>query len=72
VPPPLCSILQTMRHFIGGDSLYLSHLTDARQIATEHMDLRELRATMQADESAWIELLAKDLDPGAIVRDVDE
>src|ERR1700674_5558061 len=67
------SILETMRHFIGGDSLYLSHLTgdQARQIDTNDMDLRGLRAAMEADERAWIELLAKDLDPAAVVQDVD-
>ena len=27
------------------------------------MDLRELRAAMEADERTWTELLAKDLDP---------
>lgn len=68
------SILETMRHFVGGDSLYLFHLTGdhARQIDTAHMDLRELRAAMEVDERAWIELLAKNLDPDAVVKDVDE
>lgn len=36
------------------------------------MDLGELRALMEADERAWIEFLAKDLDPDAVVKDVDE
>ena len=27
---------------------------------------------MQADERTWIELLARDLDPDAVVKDVDE
>jgi uncharacterized damage-inducible protein DinB len=74
VPGTYGSILETMRHFVGGDSLYLSHLTGdrVRRLDTDHMDLQELRAAMEADAKAWIELLAKDLDPAAVVRDVDE
>jgi uncharacterized damage-inducible protein DinB len=36
------------------------------------MDLWELRAAMEANERAWIELPAKQLDPVAVVKDVDE
>jgi uncharacterized damage-inducible protein DinB len=74
IPGTYGSILQTMRHVVGGDSYYLSHLMGdpARQIDTEHMDLLELRAVMEADERAWIEFLAKKLDPDAVVKDVDE
>ncbi|MGZ8651378.1 MAG: DinB family protein [Actinomycetota bacterium] len=74
VPGTYGSILDTMRHSVGGDTYYLSHLTGdpARDINTEHMDLRELRAAMEADERTWIELLAQDLDPNAVVKDVDE
>lgn len=74
VPGTYGSILETMRHFVGGDSLYLSHLTGdrVRRIDTDHMDLQELRAAMKTDEKAWIELLAMDLDPDAVVKDVDE
>ena len=72
VPGTYGSILDTMRHFVGGDSYYLSHLTGDQEIDTDHMDLRELRAAMEADERTWIELLAKDLDADAVVKDVDE
>lgn len=74
VPGTYGSILDTMRHSVGGDTYYLSHLTGdpARDIDTEHMDLRELRAAMEADERTWIELLAQDLDPNAVVKDVDQ
>ncbi len=72
VPGTYGSILDTMRHLVNGDSYYLSHLTRAREIDTDHMDLGELRATMKADERAWIELLAGDLDVDAAVKDVDE
>ena len=72
VPGTYGSILETMRHFVGGDSYYLSHLTGDPEIDTDHMDLRELRAAIEADERTWIELLAKDLDPEAVVKDGDE
>jgi uncharacterized damage-inducible protein DinB len=73
VPGAYGSILDTMRHSVGGDTYYLSHLTGdpSRDINTEHMDLRELRAAMETDERTWIELLANGLDPGAVVKDVD-
>ena len=68
------SILATMRHLVGADTYYLSHLTGdpAREIESEHLGLRELRAAMEADERTWTEFLAQDLDPDAVVKDVDE
>ena len=74
VPGTYGSILGTMRHLVGGDTYYLSHLTGdpAREIETERMDLVELRAEMEADERTWVELLAEDVDPDAVVKDVDE
>ncbi len=73
VPGTYGSILETMRHVVRGDSQYLSHLTSdrGRQIDTENMDLRELRAGAEANERAWTELLARGLEPDAVVRDVD-
>ena len=74
VPGTYGSILGTMRHLVGGDTYYLSHLTGdpTREIESERLDLRELRAAMEADERTWMELLATDLDPDAVVKDADE
>jgi uncharacterized damage-inducible protein DinB len=74
VPGTYGSILDTMRHSVGGDTYYLAHLTGDpdREIESEHMGLRELRAAMEADERTWTELLASDLDPDTVVRDSDE
>jgi len=74
VPGTYGSILDTLRHVVRGDSQYISHLSGdpGRQIATEHMGLLELRAAVETVRSAWIELLAKGLDPDAVVKDVDE
>ena len=74
VPGTYGSILQTQRHLVGGDSWYLFDITGdrARRIDEEQMDLTELRAVMEADGTAWDELLAMDLDPDAVLREVDE
>jgi uncharacterized damage-inducible protein DinB len=74
VPGTYGSILETTRHVIGGDSLYLFHLTgdQARRIDEDRMDLRELRVTIEANRTAWATFLAQDLVPAAIVKDVDE
>ena len=74
VPGTYGSILETMRHLVGGDTYYLAHLTGdpAREIDSDGLGLGELRAEMEADERTWIELLAQDLDPDAVVKDVDE
>ena len=74
VPGTYGSMLETMRHLVGADTYYLAHLTGdpAREIDSDRLDLGELRAEMEADERTWIQLLAQDLDPDAVVRDVDE
>jgi uncharacterized damage-inducible protein DinB len=74
VPGTYGSIMETMRHLVEADTYYLSHLTNdpAREIDPGQMGLGELRAEMQAVEQTWIELLAADPDPDAVVTDVDE
>jgi uncharacterized damage-inducible protein DinB len=69
VPGTYGSILDTMRHLVGGDASYLSVVTDGRvhEIPEETMGLPELRAAMEANGAAWTALLAGDLDPGVVV-----
>jgi uncharacterized damage-inducible protein DinB len=73
VPGTYGSILETMRHLVEGDSDYLSIMTGDRThvIGTEHMDLPELRVVMENDRALWSELLAHDLDPNAMVKEID-
>ena len=68
------SILQTMRHLVGGDSWYLLLITGdpAFSIDEDQMSLSELRAAMETDAAAWSALLAQDLDPDTVVNDKDE
>jgi uncharacterized damage-inducible protein DinB len=78
VPGTYGSILETVRHTVGGDAGYLSVLTDGRraEITEEEearMDLRQLREVMVENERLWKELLASDPDPDAdVVRHRDD
>jgi uncharacterized damage-inducible protein DinB len=74
VPGTYGSILHTMRHLVGGDSWYLFDITGdgARRIDEDQMDLSELRAAIEADGLAWSALLAQDLDPDAVLKEIDE
>jgi len=74
VPGTYGSILATMRHLVEGDSDYLSIMTGDRSylIGADHMDLRELRVAMESYGAAWSAFLAQELDPDAIVHEIDE
>lgn len=63
------SILETVRHLVGGDASYLFVMTGGRtaEIEEAQMDLAELRAVMIDNGSAWSSFLAADPDPDAIV-----
>lgn len=69
VPGTYGSILDTLRHVVGGDASYLSVMTSGRtaEIDEEGMSLAELRAVMAADGVAWASLVAEDLDPDRVV-----
>jgi uncharacterized damage-inducible protein DinB len=63
------SIMETMRHIVGADSYYLSVLTEGLipAIDEDRMDLAELRATLTVNEAAWFGVVARDLDPEAML-----
>jgi uncharacterized damage-inducible protein DinB len=69
VPGTYGSILDTMRHIVGGDSSYLFVLTDGRvpMIDEEQMDLAQLRTAMMGNGAAWSSLVAQDLDPDLVL-----
>ena len=73
VPGTYGSIIETMRHLVEGDSDYLSIMTGDRThlIGAEPMDLPELRVAMENDGAHWSRLLAQDLDPNAMVKEID-
>jgi uncharacterized damage-inducible protein DinB len=69
VPGTYGSIIDTMRHLVGGDASYLNLLTDGRvaTIADEGMGIGELRTAMEGIGEDWRALLAEDPDPERIV-----
>jgi uncharacterized damage-inducible protein DinB len=69
VPGTYGSIMETMRHIVGGDSSYLFVLTGGQVplIDEAAMSLPELRTVIEANGEAWSSLLATDLDPDRVV-----
>jgi uncharacterized damage-inducible protein DinB len=69
VPGTYGSILETMRHLVGGDASYLFATTGGRThlIDEDDMGLPELRTAMEGYDEAWAGLLAEDPDPEAVV-----
>ena len=68
------SILETIRHIVADDWFYLGVLTGRRPAFESHprtMDTVDLSAAVDILDTDWAGLLAGDLDPGAIVREVD-
>lgn len=69
------SVIDTLRHIVGGDASYLELLSDGRVQAVDEsaMGIAELRAVMERNGSAWQQLLAGDLDPDReVVRHRDD
>ena len=73
VPGTYGSILQTMRHLVGDDafSLFVASEEHTPLIDEGQMGLPELRAAMESNGAAWSRLLNEDLDPSAVLREVD-
>ena len=69
VPGTYGSILDTLRHLVGGDCSYLNLLTGGKVAAIdeEQFDLAGLRVAMAANGPAWAALVAQDLDPEVVV-----
>ncbi len=65
VPGTFGSIIDTLRHLVGGDVFYLDVLRggEPERFDEEASDLAMLRAVMAAHDSAWQRLVAGDLDP---------
>ncbi len=63
------SILETIRHVVGGDAGYLNLLTQGAvsPIDEEAMGLEELRAATVGHGQAWGSLVGRSFDPDAMV-----
>ncbi len=69
VPGTFGSILDTVRHLVGGDCSYLELLSGGKvaDIDEEAMDLLALRAALAANGPVWAEVVAGDLDPDRVI-----
>ncbi len=69
VPGTYGSILDTLRHLVGGDSSYLFVLSRERipPIDEDGMDLPQLREVMERHGPAWASVLAADPDPTEVL-----
>ncbi len=69
VPGTYGSILDTLRHLVGGDAGYLFALTEGATplIDSDAMDLSALRAAMERCGSAWSSYLERNPDPDHVV-----
>ena len=72
VPGTYGSIIDTMRHLVGGDVSYLVALTSGRRPAIDdeverQMGLADLRDAMVANGPIWSAFLAQGLDPDTVV-----
>jgi uncharacterized damage-inducible protein DinB len=69
------SIMETLRHIVADDWFYLGVLTGRRPAFASDpgaMDLAGLSAAADVLEAAWAGLLAADLDPDAMVKEIDD
>jgi uncharacterized damage-inducible protein DinB len=74
VPGTYGSILDTLRHLIGSDAwdLFVATGDRASLIDEGDMHLSDLRAAMESHGPAWSRLLAQDLDPDAVLDEIDD
>jgi uncharacterized damage-inducible protein DinB len=74
VPGTYGSVMDTIRHLVEADCWYLFAITGERShlIDEKGMDLPELGAATERNGAAWSRLLGGDLDPDAVLREVDE
>lgn len=68
------SILETLRHLVGGEAFSLCVLDDdaAPPPETDAMSIEQLREVAMATGAGWQEYLAKGPNPAQVRREVDE
>lgn len=72
LPGTYGSIIDTLRHVIGGDLCYLHYLTGEGECdAPEGADLSSLRAIAEDTGSRWHTFVSRNPDPDAVVTEVD-
>ena len=73
VPGTYGSIIDTLRHLVGGDVFYLDVLRSEREpFAEAASDIPTLRTVMVAHDAAWQHLIAGPLDPESDVVEYED
>jgi len=74
VPGTFGSILDTLRHIVGGDVFYLDVLRGGEPEPFDEgsSDIPTLRAVMEGHDPIWRGLIAGDLDPESVVVEYEE
>jgi len=74
VPGTYGSIIDTLRHIVGGDVFYLDVLRggEPEPFDEASSDIPTLRAVMEAHAAVWQRLIAGDLDPTTDVVEYEE
>ncbi len=73
VPGTYGSILDTLRHLVGGDVLFLDILGGEREpFDEEQSDIRTLHAVMEAHGPIWQRLMASEVDPTTDVVEYED
>ena len=74
IPGIYGSVLQTLRHLVGGDAFSLYVLAgdeNGKLDDVSQMSLAELAAATERQGPEWAELLDRDLDPETMVTEID-
>ena len=73
VPGTYGSIIDTLRHLVGGDAFYLDVLRGGEpEPFDEASDIPTLRAVMEGHDPAWQRAIAGDLDPATDVIEYED
>ena len=74
VPGTYGSIIDTLRHLVGGDVFYLDILRGGAPESFDEgrSDIATLRSVMQAHDAAWQRLVAGEADPTTVVIEYEE
>jgi hypothetical protein len=74
VPGTYGSIIDTLRHLVGGDVFYLDVMRggEPEPFREEEGDIPTMRAVMEAHDAAWQRLVASDIDPTTDVIECED
>jgi uncharacterized damage-inducible protein DinB len=73
VPGTYGSIIDTLRHLVGGDVFYLDVLRGREPpFDEEGSDIPTMRAVMEAHDPVWQRLVAGDIDPTTVVIEYED